>query len=423
MRRHAALVPPQISLAAAYRRRVNWMKHMSTQAPGPVPKPRKKASKARLWLLLHGWMGLPFWAYLLLICVTGTIATVSDEILWLVDPEVRAHASAAPPLSPDALVAAAIAQQPGSRLAGLQFPEARYLAPKVGLIDAAGVQRAFYLDPGSGRIQGESAGGLAFPEFIRALHGWLLLPWNGHYSWGWYAVTLMALPILGSLVTGILIYKKFWRAYLNPRLRIGKGARTFWGDLHRLAGIWSLPFIGIIGLSGTWFLAQALLADLAGYTTGEPTPSLDPQSLPRIEQRSDLPPVRLDAALAEVHRVAPRLQVESIYMPSDPYSPILFYGRDRVPLAYGQAVVNPYDGHLMRTRTLRDQNAFEIATGALYPLHFGDFMGLGLKLVYFLFGLLLSAMTLSGMLIWTRRTALDKAAPSRPRRAAKEVRA
>lgn len=394
---------------------------MPTPAPHPAPKPKKKPSKARLWLLLHGWMGLPFWAYLLLICVTGTIATVSDEILWLVDPEVRAHASATAPLSPDALVAAAIAQRPGSRLDHLQLSEARYLAPKIGLTDAKGVQRVFYLDPGSGRIQGESAGSLSLPQFIRALHGWLFLPWNGHYSWGWYAVTIMALPILGSAVTGILVYKKFWRAYLNPRLRIGKGARTFWGDLHRLAGIWSLPFIAIIGISGTWFLAQGLLADLAGYNPGGAIPSVDPKNLPKVEQRADLPPVQLDAALAKLHQVAPRLQVDSIYMPGDPYSPILFYGRDRMPLVYGQAAVNPYDGQVMRTRTMREQSVFEIVTGALFPLHFGDFLGLGLKLLYFLFGLMLSAMTLSGMLIWTRRTMLDKTAPARPARARKEV--
>lgn len=396
---------------------------MSIQSPGPAPKPRKKPSKARLWLLLHGWMGLPFWAYLLLICLTGTIATLSEEFLWLVDPEVRAHASEAPPLSADALVAAVIAQRPGSRLASLEFPDASYLAPKVELLDPAGVERTYYVDAGSGHIQGESTVALPFPEFIRGLHGWLLMPWNGHYSWGWYAVTLTSLPILGSMVTGILIYKKFWRAYLHPRLRIGKGARTFWGDLHRLAGIWSLPFIGIIGISGAWFLMQGLLSDLAGYTTGPAAPVLDAKSLPRVEQLSDIPPLRLDAALAEIHRAAPRLNVESVHMSDEPYYPIIFYGRDRIPLVYSQAAVNPYDGRLIRTNKFSDQSAIQIVTNAMYPLHFGDFMGLGLKILWFLFGLMLSAMTFSGMLIWTRRTVLDKPAPARQPRAAKGVRA
>ncbi|MNJ80661.1 hypothetical protein D3C77_791260 [compost metagenome] len=40
----------------------------------------------------------------------------------------------------------------------------------------------------------------------------------------------------------------------------------------------------------------------------------------------------------------------------------------------------------------------------MYPLHFGDFGGLWLKLVWFLFGLLLTFMVLSGLLIWSKRT-------------------
>jgi uncharacterized iron-regulated membrane protein len=38
------------------------------------------------------------------------------------------------------------------------------------------------------------------------------------------------------------------------------------------------------------------------------------------------------------------------------------------------------------------------------PLHTGDFAGLWLKLVYLLFGLLLSTLVFSGMMVWTRRS-------------------
>ena len=40
------------------------------------------------------------------------------------------------------------------------------------------------------------------------------------------------------------------------------------------------------------------------------------------------------------------------------------------------------------------------------PLHTGDFGGLWIKLIWAFFGLLLSMMVLSGLLIWTKRTAL-----------------
>lgn len=42
-----------------------------------------------------------------------------------------------------------------------------------------------------------------------------------------------------------------------------QGARTFWGDYHRLAGIWSIPFVAIIGVTGTWFFLEGLLSTTA----------------------------------------------------------------------------------------------------------------------------------------------------------------
>jgi uncharacterized iron-regulated membrane protein len=51
------------------------------------------------------------------------------------------------------------------------------------------------------------------------------------------------------------------------------------------------------------------------------------------------------------------------------------------------------------------------------PLHTGDFAGLWLKLVYFFFGLLLTMMVFSGMMIWTKRTVKETAAAVRRARA------
>jgi uncharacterized iron-regulated membrane protein len=52
----------------------------------------------------------------------------------------------------------------------------------------------------------------------------------------------------------------------------------------------------------------------------------------------------------------------------------------------------------------------ELVTESMRPLHTGDFGGIWVKLVWFFFGLLLSMMVLSGLLIWSKRTALATAA-------------
>src|SRR3546814_3107601 len=71
----------------------------------------------------------------------------------------------------------------------------------------------------------------------------------------------LGLPLLVSLVTGLVVYKRFWKGFFRPTLRIRHGARIFWGDFHRLSGIWSIWFIAVISITGTWFLIQALLSD------------------------------------------------------------------------------------------------------------------------------------------------------------------
>ena len=49
-----------------------------------------KKSRSKLWFLVHSWLTLPIWFFVLIVCVTGTLAVVSQEIVWLATPEARA---------------------------------------------------------------------------------------------------------------------------------------------------------------------------------------------------------------------------------------------------------------------------------------------------------------------------------------------
>jgi len=383
-----------------------------------APRRKKKGGLARLWLLIHGWLALPIWAYLFFICVTGTIATISHELIWLADSSVRASRPAGieERLGADALVAKVMEQRPENHLVNVVWPVEKHFAPTVTVSDPEGRQATLYVNPYDGRIQGQ-ASTVGFRYFIRALHGWLFMPWTSGYSWGWYAVTILGIPMLGSLITGILVYKKFWRAYLNPRLRIGKGARIFWGDFHRLAGIWSLPFVLIISVTATWFLLQGILSDngITVSTAGIPT-VLPREALPEVASIAELPQPSFDAMIATAREANPGMKIDSIWMPSNAFSPIELYGRGSIPLFFESAQINPYDGELVKLRQLSDYTAIEMVTTSMYPLHFGDFMGVWLKVIYFIFGVLLCMMILSGMLIWTKRTARETSTYLRDRR-------
>ncbi len=38
-----------------------------------------KKSRSRLWFLVHSWLALPIWFFVLIVCLTGTLAVVSQR--------------------------------------------------------------------------------------------------------------------------------------------------------------------------------------------------------------------------------------------------------------------------------------------------------------------------------------------------------
>jgi uncharacterized iron-regulated membrane protein len=368
----------------------------------------RKSSSARLWFVVHGWLALPIWAFLFFVCLTGSIATVSQEIVWLASPAVRANAPAddARLLSYDEILAAVEREVPGARVRFISRPVKSIFALTVSVTRPDGSSARLFVNPYTGAVQGEL--GFDFSDFVRSLHGWLLMPFDSGFPVGWYAVSALSIPLLGSLVTGIVVYKRFWRVYLRPRLRTNKGARVLWGDLHRLAGAWSIPFIAIMGITAAWFLAEAILDD--NHIT------ISTAGVPPVVARSDVPAVSegaaalrntLEQAAQAVRAQLPDLEPSFVELPDSAYSHISVGGRGNYPLLFETVDVNPYNGKVERTRRVSDRSALELFTGSMRPLHTGDFAGLWLKLVYLVFGLTLTTLVFSGMMVWTRRTALE----------------
>lgn len=364
-----------------------------------------KPNRSKLWFLVHSWLALPVWFFLLIICVTGTLATVSQEIVWLANPEIRASQpdADAPRLSYSVVMERLKQQVPDIFVQSLHRPDEDHFALNARVSYPDGRTLTVYVNPYTGVIQGESPT-FNFSQFTRALHGWWLMPFTNGYSWGWYLVSFMAIPMLASLITGLVVYKRFWRGFLRPRLRFNRGARVFWGDFHRLSGIWSIWFIAVISITGIWFLIQAVL--------GDNQVTISTEGIPTFIAREDIPltdgsaakQISLDQAIVVAKQSLPNLNPSFISLPGNAYSPILIYGRGWYPLMGESALINPYNGAVEKTRSLSDRSALEFVTESMRPLHTGDFGGLWVKLIWFFFGLILSFMMLSGMLIWTKRT-------------------
>jgi uncharacterized iron-regulated membrane protein len=370
-----------------------------------------KKSRSKLWFLVHSWLALPIWFFVLIVCVTGTLAVVSQEIVWLANPQMRASQPSddAPLLNYDQIIAAIKKAEPDTLVEDISRPDESHFALDVNVSYPDGRSVTVYVNPYTGVIQG-TAPQFNFKAFTRALHGWWLVPFTNGYSWGWYLVSFLSLPLLASLVTGLVVYKKFWKGFLKPTLRIRHGARIFWGDFHRLSGIWSIWFIAVISVTSTWFLIEAFMFDNQVSISTAPVALVVPrESVPVSADGSPSPMISLQTAIAEAKERIPGLDDSFVSLPANAYSYLTVGGRSWYPLMFQTADINPYTGEVASTRLLSDRSGLELVTESMRPLHTGDFGGLWIKLIWFFFGLILSMMVLSGLLIWTKRTALATA--------------
>lgn len=269
-----------------------------------------------------------------------------------------------------------------------------------------------YVNQYTGKVQ-ELNYGLNFISFMRSLHGWLLFPWQSSYSVGYYLVSGMAILMLMSLITGLVIYKNFWKSFTQPKIRFNQGRKTLLTDLHRLAGVWSIWFLVVMSLTGLWYLLQAILwhNDIEFYH--EPK-ILTAAEVPAAGQKHTAP-YSLEDALVIAKQTLPELEPAYIMMPE--------HNRDLYRISgsgdsvffdqYSYTVlVNPWTGAVTDVHTPAQMAALEVISHIADPLHYGTIGGIWTKIIWFLFGLLLSGMSITGFMIWGSRTI--KAARTEP---------
>jgi uncharacterized iron-regulated membrane protein len=363
-------------------------------------------SRSKLWFLIHSWLALPIWFFVLFVCVTGTLAVVSEEIVWLTHPEARATkpSSTAVPMGYDQMIQKMKQSAPGLIVQSIRPHNESHFATTMQVSYSDGRSAEVYVNPYTGVIQGERPA-FNFKKFTRALHGWLLIPFSNGYSWGWYAVSFLGLLLMGSVITGVVVYKRFWRGFFKAP-RLAHGARVFWGDFHRLAGLWSSGFIALMAITATWFLVQAALSDNHIEFPSQPASTLmTDQDIPMMAAGSYPDPLSPDQAIHIVSKSIPGFQPSYINLPRHAYDYLEVGGQGQIPFIYQSASINPYSGATATSSFTSNRSALEVAVKTMRPLHTGDFGGLWIKLIWCFFGLLLSLMVLSGLLIWSKRTA------------------
>jgi uncharacterized iron-regulated membrane protein len=357
-------------------------------ATAPV---QARKGTARLWWHVHQWAGLKLSIFLAFILFTGTLATVAHEIDWLLTPSLRvAPASVEERPRWERIAAAALAHPSTGEVRYIAAPTASAFAARVMVKRADGSNGYLHAHPSTGAIQGET-GFVDAHRILRNLHRHLNLPvWIGVPI-----VSALAFLMAVSLVTSLVVYKKWWRGFLKPvRWR---NARTAWGDVHRLAGLWSLWFLALMATTGVWYFVESLGGDAP--------------PIPKVEARAAMPErtalaQSLAVALEAARAAAPDLKVESIRFPTEKSGAFVIEGQRSAWLARPRANAvwaDAASGRALLATDARDLSVHQRISEMADPLHFGTFAGYWTKVPWFLFGLLLTALAVSGVAIHALR--------------------
>jgi len=367
----------------------------------------------RAWYLVHKWTSLACTVFLLMLCLTGLPLIFHDEIEAAAGdqpvygmPGVGSSGQAEGLLPLDAILRAALARRPGEVPVFMAFSNDQPVitvttAPRP---DSPGSEMTLLLlDRSTGRFVAR-ANESGVIGFLFQLHTDMFLGLPGMFFLG-----AMGLLFVVALVSGTVLYAPFMRKLAFGTLRTSRSARLGWLDWHNLLGIVALAWMAVVGATGVintlatpimqaWRATE--LADMARAYDG----------------KAALPPSRygsLDKAMAAARSAVPHANPQFIAFPGGQYSSkhhyAVFFQGD-TPLTGKLLTATLIDAETGAFTTARPMPWYQQALMLSQPLHFGDYGGLPLKLLWAVLDLFAIVVLASGLALWLDKRRASTAA-------------
>lgn len=356
-----------------------------------------KARTIRRWSWVHRWSSLVSTLFLLMLCVTGLPLVFTHEINEVLLRNAWAPANPdGAKLDLDQVLSVALSRHPGDIPAFMSFDEDR---PVVNVTsrapDAPAGQFNFQpIDQTSGDAAPPVAGHPAM-EFLLQLHTDMFLGLPGALFLG-----AMGLLLIVAVVSGVVLYAPFMRRLPFGTVRLDRAARTRWLDYHNLLGAVTIAWVLVVGATGVVnTLATPIIAYWKDTALRDLTVAYD-APVPLTERSS------LDAAIERARAALPGMTLQFVAFPGSTYSTdhhyaVFFHGE--TPLTARMitpALIDARTGELAAVARM----PWYVKTLSLsQPLHFGDYGGLALKIVWALLDLATIVILGSGVYLWVAK--------------------
>lgn len=366
----------------------------------------------RRWSWIHKWSSLICTVFMLLLCLTGLPLIYHHEIVHALGNDVAAPPMAAdsPRADVDKVIGTALAAYPGKIMMYLSQDKDEPGMWALTLGDTP-------TDPNYKPLLVDARTAAMLPEPPLEGGPFMSLMFHLHVDlyaglWGKLFLGLMGLLLLVALVSGVVLYAPFTRRLAFGTVRHQRSRRLRWLDLHNVLGIvtliWALV-VGATGMINTW--ADLLLKVWQNTELAEMT-----------RPYAGLPPVTrlasMQQAIASARQAAPGMHVQFVAFPGTPFATPHHYGVFMVgdtPLTSRVHKPVLIDAQSGRVSASGDLPWYLTALLVSQPLHFGDYGGQPLKLLWALLDIATIVMLITGLYLWLRRGRESAARPAEQR--------
>jgi uncharacterized iron-regulated membrane protein len=207
----------------------------------------------------------------------------------------------------------------------------------------------------------------------------------------------MGLLLCLAIVSGVVLYGPFTRRLDFGAIRRGGSRQRTWLDLHNLLGIGTLAWFAVVSFTG---VINTLAAPIEMAWQANQLVEMAAQAKPAADTAKR---ARIDDVLRDVRNAVPGMNVMTVAFPGTPFatpSHVAIFLTGNTPIT--SRILKPAlaDATTGRVVSVRDMPWYATALFMSQPLHFGDYGGLPLKIIWALLDVVTIVVLVSGLYLW-----------------------
>ena len=253
------------------------------------------------------------------------------------------------------------------------------------------------------------AGNYSIGEFLYRLH--FLAQLNLYGRSGYLIAGIISFFFLFAIITGVIVH---WNKIVSNFyvFRPKEKLKTVWTDAHTALGIIGLPYQFVFAVTGVFFIVGSTIMapPVASIIYDGDTEKMyndfgyGEKEFPLAGQSGSS--TDINSFISRVGNYWPNFQIQSVnlYNYGDANMHIGVSGSPAFSKKFtgeGELIFHAASGKIVHEKNPFHNTSYaDGAVGVITRLHFGDFGGRSLKVVYFILGLISCFVIITGILIW-----------------------